>query len=294
LEQATLKFEQATLAANQAKESMEKVNEKLEERTKYNQRVVNETKKVEEMEQKSEFQNQIKKLKALVAMNEGLKKQEKTFKESCAKEMKLMKDELKKLQNIGKSDAPKSDEEKRLDQIEEMYNTIDKKYGKVRGILARKNQTISTVAREIDDVPTRTELIQYERRFEELYQEIESTLEETRKYFDKYNVCITIKKYLTKEVELLAGINEKFLPSMQSKSAQEEFIGEIERIDTGLSQMQNKLEEKQTRVIEENATAQSKYQKYVDEQRAYFKAVKDFQLECDKNEMLTERLEGKQ
>lgn len=291
MEQATLKFEQATLAANQAKESMEKVNEKLEERTKYNQRVVNETKKVEEMEQKSEFQNQIKKLKALVAMNEGLKKQEKTFKESCAKEMKLMKDELKKLQNVGKSDAPKSDEEKRLDQIEEMYTTIDKKYGKVRGILARKNQTISTVAREIDDVPTRTELIQYERRFEELYQEIESTLEETRKYFDKYNVQSRIKNYLQKEVELLQGINDKFLPSMETKQAQDEFIGEIQRIEGGLKQMHEKLEDKKITANRENEISQNNYQKFVDEQRAYFKAVKDFQLECDKNEMLTERLE---
>ena len=116
--------------------------------------------------------------------------------------MKLMKTELERLKNRGQS-TEKSDEEKRLDQIESMYDTIMTKYGKVRGILARKNQTISTVAREIDDVPTRTELIQYERRFQELYQEIESTLEETRKYFDKYNIQVRIKSYLQKEVEVL-------------------------------------------------------------------------------------------
>ena len=121
---------------------------------------------------------------------------------SCAREMKLMKTELERLKNRGQS-TEKSDEEKRLDQIESMYDTIMTKYGKVRGILARKNQTISTVAREIDDVPTRTELIQYERRFQELYQEIESTLEETRKYFDKYNIQVRIKSYLQKEVEVL-------------------------------------------------------------------------------------------
>ena len=206
--------------------------------------------------------------------------------------MKSMKQELERLKNRGKSEV-KSEEEKRLDQIEEMYDTNLAKYTKVRGILARKNQTISTVAREIDDVPTRTELIQYERRFEELYQEIESTLEETRKYFDKYNVQSRIKNYLQKEVELLEGINDKFLPSMQSKEAQEEFITEIQRIEGGLEKMQEKLEEKKITVISENEISQSNYQKFVDEQRAYFKAVKDFQLECDKNEMLTERLEGR-
>ena len=201
-----------------------------------------------------------------------------------------MKQELEKLKNSGKSDV-KSEEEKRLDQIEEMYDANLTKYTKVRGILARKNQTISTIAREIDDVPTRTELIQYERRFEELYQEIESTLEETRKYFDKYNVQSRIKNYLQKEVELLQGINDKFLPSMETKQAQDEFIGEIQRIEGGLKQMHEKLEDKKITANRENEISQNNYQKFVDEQRAYFKAVKDFQLECDKNEMLTERLE---
>jgi hypothetical protein len=228
-----------------------------------------------------------------VAMNEGLKRQEKAFKESCGREMKLMKEELTKLKNTSKDSNGKSEEEKRLDQIEEMYDTILKKYGKVRGILARKNQAIGMVARDIDDVPTRTELIQYERRFEELYQEIESTLEETRKYFDKYNVQVKIKNYITKEVELLSGINENFLPAMQSKSAQEDFIAEIEKKEIRLGEMQGSLEKKKIAAIEVNEDAQNKYQSFVDEQRAYFKAVKDFQTECDKNEMLTEKLEGR-
>jgi hypothetical protein len=293
LEQANVKLQQATAEANEAAEKMKQVNDKLEERTKYNERVVNETKKVEEMESKSEFQNHLIRLKALVAMNEGLKRQEKAFKESCGREMKLMKEELKKLKNTSKDSNGKSEEEKRLDQIEEMYDTILKKYGKVRGILARKNQAIGMVARDIDDVPTRTELIQYERRFEELYQEIESTLEETRKYFDKYNVQVKIKNYITKEVELLSGINENFLPAMQSKSAQEDFIAEIEKKEIRLGEMQGSLEKKKIAAIEVNEDAQNKYQSFVDEQRAYFKAVKDFQTECDKNEMLTEKLEGR-
>lgn len=36
-------------------------------------------------------------------------------------------------------------------------------------VLAKKNQDIAAVLRQIDDIPTRAELIQYERRFVELY-----------------------------------------------------------------------------------------------------------------------------
>jgi len=282
------KLDTANEAAAAALARMEEAQSKVQERQAYNERVVTETKKVEEAEKKSEFQAFIKRLKGLVAMNEALKKQEKAFKETCGREKKAMEQELVLLRN--RDPENKSDEEKRLDQIESMYDEIDRKYGKVRGILARKSQAISAVARQIDDVPTRTELIQYERRFGELYQEIESTLEETRKYFDKYNVQARIKNYLQKEVELLEGINEKFLPSMETKQAQEEFIAEIKRIDTGLAGMSENLERKKAAATEENEIATSKYQGLVDEQRAYFKAVKDFQAECDKNERLSEQL----
>ena len=83
LEAATQKLAEATTAANAAMETMQEVNARLEERTKYNERVVSETKKVEEMESKSEFQNHLTRLKKLVAMNEGLKRQEKNFKDRC-------------------------------------------------------------------------------------------------------------------------------------------------------------------------------------------------------------------
>ena len=104
---------------------------------------------------------------------------------------------------------------------------------------------------------------------------------------------VKIKNYITKEVELLSGINENFLPAMQSKSAQEDFIAEIEKKEIRLGEMQGSLEKKKIAAIEVNEDAQNKYQSFVDEQRAYFKAVKDFQTECDKNEMLTEKLEGR-
>ena len=47
-----------------------------------------------------------------------------------------------------------------------------------------------------------------------------------------------------------------------------------------LSNVRQKFEEKS-----------KQHQKLVEKQRAYFKAVKDFQVACDKNEMLEEQLE---
>ena len=41
-------------------------------------------------------------------------------------------------------------------------------------VLAKKNQDIAAVLRQIDDIPTRAELLQYERRFVELYHLVRS------------------------------------------------------------------------------------------------------------------------
>jgi hypothetical protein len=46
------------------------------------------------------------------------------------------------------------------------------KYNRMRQLLAEANLEVAHAVRTIDDVPTRTELIQYERRFVELYQQV--------------------------------------------------------------------------------------------------------------------------
>lgn len=49
---------------------------------------------------------------------------------------------------------------------------IQTKYNRLRQLLAEANLEVAHAIRTIDDVPTRTELIQYERRFVELYQQV--------------------------------------------------------------------------------------------------------------------------
>lgn len=67
-------------------------------------------------------------------------------------------------------------------------------------MLAEVNLEVALSVRTIDDTPTRTELIQYERRFVELYQQVTWKLDETRKYYDMYNTLDTTLSFLQKEV----------------------------------------------------------------------------------------------
>jgi hypothetical protein len=62
---------------------------------------------------------------------------------------------------------------------------VSSKYSKGRQLIAKKNRDIQLLLRKLDAVPTRAELMQYERRFVELNDQMAANLEETRKYFAK-------------------------------------------------------------------------------------------------------------
>ena len=56
--------------------------------------------------------------------------------------------------------------------VEEMYEAESAKLERTRLAVAAKTQDIHLLRRKIDDVPTRAELVQYERRFVELYEQV--------------------------------------------------------------------------------------------------------------------------
>jgi len=65
-----------------------------------------------------------------------------------------------------------TEEDKRVLEVEAAHQKLQEKHSKVRELLADANLELSNALRIVDEVPTRTELIQYERRFEELYRQV--------------------------------------------------------------------------------------------------------------------------
>lgn len=167
---------------------------------------------------------------------------------------------------------------------------MNAKYDRLRQLLAERNLTISSNMRMIDDIPTRTELIQYERRFTELYQQVAVKLGENKKYFETYNTLEETLNMMKKEVNLINSITDNFDAAMKTKATKEQFLSQFQNIIKGvqssLEVQQRNRDAKSMRL--ESLTAN--YQNLVDEQRRYFKAVKDFQEECNKNELYSARL----
>ena len=287
IEAAKKEKENATKKVEALKKIFKDAKGALEDKVKYVKKVIAKTKELESMEGKAEFQEHLQTLKELIRLNETLKSKEKVFKAACVKQREVI---LQKKSEMEDSTS-KSEDSKRLNEIDTMYDGVKKKYDKIRQLLAKKNQHISMVARQIDDVPTRTELIQYERRFVELYQQVDSKLEENRKYYDYYNTQQRIYQFLSKEAEMLQSINDTFLEGMRTKSNQKDFLEQMESLIGGIERTKESQEKMLGTVKGKFESNSKKHQKLVEKQRAYFKAVKDFQVACDKNELLEEQLE---
>mmetsp|Transcript_10960 Transcript_10960/g.19826 ORF Transcript_10960/g.19826 Transcript_10960/m.19826 type:complete len:624 (-) Transcript_10960:66-1937(-) len=270
--------------AEKARAEMQRMRTEVQDEKANNAKISEELQRLSEIEASSGQKDLLKSLWALVQENEKVKKDEKHFKEECKKKMDAL---TAALQNMGDDHGGQSEEEKaKMHEIDSMHVKILSKHDKVRQLLAQRNLQVASTTRKIDDVPTRMELIQYERRFVELYQQVALKLEETRRYYATYNTLDSTRNFLSKEVKLIDSITNNFENAMKTKSSQEEFLQQFEAILKGVQDSLSKQDGILRKRQEEVSKKEVEYTSVIEDQRRYFKLVKDFQEECNKNEAL--------
>jgi hypothetical protein len=135
-------------------------------------------------------------------------------------------------------------------------------------------------------VPQRPELVQYERRFLELFDEVSERLDETRKYFTLYATQDKKKGFLAKEDALIASIVSNFAPSMKMPKAQKAYLDQMDTVVVGV---EDALVKERARTAGKRATRDARaadLQRLVEAQRAYYRAVADMTAEATLNEQL--------
>ncbi|XP_067843378.1 coiled-coil domain-containing protein 93 isoform X1 [Heptranchias perlo] len=233
----------------------------------------------------------LEKLRALVTMNEGLKDQEQQFRNHCREEMARLQQNIEILKGVAGNEDTEEKEHNEL--IEQQYKEDKEKLQKIRLLLARRNREIAVLQRKIDEVPSRAELTQYQRRFVELYNQVAATHKETKQFFTLYNTLDDKKVYLEKEVNLLNSIHDNFQQAMASTAARDQFLRQMEQIVEGIKQNRMKLEKKKQENKMRRDQLNDEYLELLEKQRLYFKTVKEFKEECRKNEMLLTKMRAK-
>lgn len=86
------------------------------------------------------------------------------------------------------------------------------------------------VQRQIDEIPSRSELQQYQLQLMELYDQIAVKLTETRKYFQTYNALDDTQTFLTKEISILNSVYDNYRPAMKSEKSKEKLLEQLKVI----------------------------------------------------------------
>ncbi|KAF2286902.1 hypothetical protein GH714_035179 [Hevea brasiliensis] len=157
------------------------------------------------------------------------------------------------------------------DSLEKLNSAKKEQAAQLRAILS--------VKRQIDDIPTESELVQYERRFSELNAYIQEKHRQTRKYYATYNALLEIKELMLKETSLLNSISSQFQDAITSTDGRMKLIGSMEGI---VNSSQRKLQKVQVGLQEEQKACDALKKGYaaaMAEQRRCYSLLKDFQME---------------
>merc|ERR1712060_254862 len=93
------------------------------------------------------------------------------------------------------------------------------------------------------------------------------------------------KSFICKEVSLINSIHENYNKSQSGN--RDKLVASIETLVKNLQQNLERVDHRLASELREKAALQEQYDKLVEKQRKYFKLVKDFHVECQRNEELS-------
>ncbi|XP_061579994.1 coiled-coil domain-containing protein 93 isoform X2 [Cololabis saira] len=290
IQEKSRQLEELKVKHAEVKDGCDEAKRKLSEAAARSEELQKEFSSLEDVEEQAD-DSLLQKLRALVTMNENLKQQEQDFRTHCREEMARLQLDIEELKSASGQDTEEQQERGQL--IDRQYDADREKLQKIRLLMARRNREIAILQRKIDEVPSRAELTQYQKRFIELYSQVSATHKETKQFFTLYNTLDDKKVYLEKEVNLLNSIHDNFQQAMSSTAAKEQFLRQLEQIVEGIKQSRIKMERKKQENKMRRDQLNDEYLELLDKQRLYFKTVKDFKEECRRNEMLLSKLRAK-
>lgn len=149
----------------------------------------------------------------------------------------------------------------------------------------------------MDEIPSKTELTQYERRFTELYDQVVYKLDENRKYITIYNTLSETLKYSEKNLSLVNSINDIFVKSKDKNKSKEYKAWMVDSVKKSVEAVEKSklvVERKMQDEKQKRDVLYNKHQELVTRQRNYVRAVKELQDEFVKNADMKRKLKAKQ
>uniref|UniRef100_A0A182QIS9 Coiled-coil domain-containing protein 93 n=1 Tax=Anopheles farauti TaxID=69004 RepID=A0A182QIS9_9DIPT len=278
------KLELARSECDQLRNTVQEEELQLQSATEQRENLEEEIRNLDNLEITEENQKILDHVKELVLKNERMKKQETLFKENCKKELAELQ------QKIEKAETSTPDED--MVELQRQLDMEQERLKSLRLQLAKKNRSYVAIKRQLDTIPDRTELAQYQRRFLELYNQVSAKHRETKQFYTLYNTLDDTKLYLEKEISLLNSIYDNYANAMQSPHSREQFVQQFETIVEGIRATKIKLKKKCDDEKSKRDGLNAQLLCLVEQQRKYAATVKQLTMECQRNEVLMQHLKA--
>lgn len=224
-------------------------------------------------------ENEREERKHLSLLLDKLKKEKDLFHQTCKQEKKRLEKEYEALVN---QLSESGDEDEISQQLEEERE----KFRKIKLQLAEKNKEVAMLHRKLDDIPSRAELNQYQKRLVELYNQVAAKHNETKKFYILYNQLEDSRVHLDKELTLLDSILNNYNHANTSPQTRDQFLSQFEQIVENINQAKVKVEKKKQVEKMRKDQLNEVYVDLIERQRQYYRAVRELKEEMKKNEIL--------
>ena len=259
------------------------------------QRITDEIQKMqdaldEDAEKKTLFNKMMKMLKKADSADEQVE----SLRDTCQAELQAWRKKVDKMKDKAAEASERGADEGELLQVTEMVEHTKAKFDPFRKVSAELDREIAKLNRQLDAVPTSAELVQYERRFSELYEQASWKYAETQQAYNSYNMLTEKVRYLTKETDLMRSIEKQCTEILNPKEANEnkqqlaKTIAEIVgKVVISKSRVSDEVEGDKAQLTSKTA----EYTKQIEVQRSYLLAIKDLEEEFESHQKLSSKIE---
>ena len=230
----------------------------------------------------------------LLAINEKLKKQ-KSKTEASLEEGKTLvaqaKEEISQLQ-VRLADLQSDDMSEKFDREAAKFAELE---DQLKQELALKDQEAMDALRQIDGFPNRAELAQYEKRIDELNEEVAWKFEETRHTVNQYNTQMEVAKAIENEEEVMTSIQQLFQICMKAASKKsvpqrDQLLEYCKEVRGMLDASREKLEAKIEAEKGQLKASKAHYDDLMEQQKEHAENVKRIKEMMDDNLSLRNRI----
>ena len=137
-----------------------------------------------------------------IKQRDELKENIQKFKKECLKEKENIESQIDSLEKKNEKMNEKENFEV-FEEIDRNYNMTYEKLLEKKKDLFEQNKIINLLTRKIQVFPSKLELIQYQKRFQELYDQVNNVVEKLKNLINEVNSKEEVKKLLNQKVKQL-------------------------------------------------------------------------------------------